>query len=99
MPRHKRLNVAGGIYHVIARGLERREIFKDDADRSEFIRRLEKSLQVQINTLPGRRISQRTCALRTFKPAQVRYVKRHRIIKQLSMERALRSYGKPEIRL
>jgi REP element-mobilizing transposase RayT len=41
MPRHKRLEIPDGIYHVIQRGIERREIFKDDADREEFLRRLE----------------------------------------------------------
>lgn len=45
MPRHRRLEIAGGIYHVIARGLERRAIFKDDQDREEFLRRLEEGLK------------------------------------------------------
>ncbi len=40
MPRHKRLNFPGCIYHVITRGLERRDIFTDDYDRCEFINRL-----------------------------------------------------------
>lgn len=44
MPRHKRLELAGCIYHVIQRGIERREIFKDDADRKEFLRRFEEAL-------------------------------------------------------
>jgi len=45
MPRQGRINIEGGIYHVIQRGIERREIFKDDADREEFIRRLEEGLK------------------------------------------------------
>jgi putative transposase len=44
MPRHARLQVAGGIYHVIQRGIERKEIFCDDADRKEFVRRLSEGL-------------------------------------------------------
>jgi len=44
MPRSKRINVAGGVYHVITRGIERREIFKDDTDRKEFLSRLTASL-------------------------------------------------------
>src|SRR3989339_835354 len=40
MPRQGRINIEGGIYHVIQRGKERREIFKDDADREEFLGRL-----------------------------------------------------------
>ncbi len=39
------MELPGAIYHVIVRGLERREIYKDDADRKEFLRRLEKGLQ------------------------------------------------------
>ncbi|MCQ9206133.1 MAG: transposase [Omnitrophica bacterium] len=45
MPRGKRLNITGGVYHVITRGLERKEIFKDDVDRREFLTRLEDSLK------------------------------------------------------
>ncbi|MFH1260200.1 MAG: transposase [Elusimicrobiota bacterium] len=41
MPRHRRLEIPGAVYHVITRGLERREIFKDDQDREEFLSRLE----------------------------------------------------------
>ena len=44
MPRHRRLEIPAAVYHVIARGLERREIFKDNADREEFLRRLAESL-------------------------------------------------------
>ena len=44
MPRHRRLEIPSAVYHVIARGLERREIFKDNADREEFLRRLAESL-------------------------------------------------------
>ena len=45
MPRYRRLEVAGGIYHVIARGIERRVIFIDNHDRKEFIRRLKEGLE------------------------------------------------------
>ena len=45
MPRHARLNISGGIYHVITRGLERRKIFKDNQDREEFLFRLEAALE------------------------------------------------------
>ena len=44
MPRHRRLEIPSAVYHVIARGLERRAIFKDNADREEFLRRLAESL-------------------------------------------------------
>ncbi|MDD5132042.1 MAG: transposase [bacterium] len=45
MPRDKRLELPGAVYHVIVRGLERREIYKDATDRKEFLRRLEKGLR------------------------------------------------------
>ena len=36
-----RLDVEGGLCHVIARGVERRPIFRDDTDRQGFLRRLQ----------------------------------------------------------
>jgi len=33
MPRQARLDAPGLLQHVMARGIERREIFKDDQDR------------------------------------------------------------------
>jgi hypothetical protein len=32
MPRGPRLDVEGGVYHVMALGVERRAIFRDDTD-------------------------------------------------------------------
>ena len=40
MPRQARLDLPGLVYHVIARGVERREIFRDDLDRERFLERL-----------------------------------------------------------
>lgn len=37
MPRPLRLLIPGGLYHVTARGNERRAIFRDDADRERFL--------------------------------------------------------------
>lgn len=45
MPRKPRIDIAGLLYHVMVRGIERREIFKDDNDRENFISRFEKSLE------------------------------------------------------
>lgn len=42
MPRHGRINIEGGVYHVI----EWRKIFVDEADREEFVRRLAKGLEL-----------------------------------------------------
>jgi len=40
MPRHPRLDSPGILQHVMARGIERRKIFKDDKDRKSFLARL-----------------------------------------------------------
>ena len=40
MPRLARLDAIGVLQHVIARGIERREIFTDDKDRQSFLDRL-----------------------------------------------------------
>jgi REP-associated tyrosine transposase len=40
MARPLRLEVAGGLYHVIVRGNERKAIFRDDTDRSKYLERL-----------------------------------------------------------
>jgi len=40
MPRQARLDAPGLLQHVMARGIERKEIFKDDRDRQSFLERL-----------------------------------------------------------
>lgn len=40
MPRQARIDAPDAMHHVIARGIERRAIFEDDADRTDFVRRL-----------------------------------------------------------
>lgn len=40
MSRAPRIEIAGGVYHVIARGNERRDIFRDDSDRHLYLARL-----------------------------------------------------------
>ncbi|MFZ1984680.1 MAG: transposase [Desulfatitalea sp.] len=44
MPRRARVDAPGALHHVIIRGIERRAIFKGDADRDEFIDRLGNNL-------------------------------------------------------
>ena len=46
MPRQRRLEIIGMIYHIISRGIERRKIFRDNKDKNEFINRLNKSLKL-----------------------------------------------------
>jgi len=40
MPRKARLDAAGALHHVIARGIEQRTIFVDNVDRERFLERL-----------------------------------------------------------
>jgi putative transposase len=40
MPRKSRIDAPGALHHIIARGIARKEIFKDDADRDNFLDRL-----------------------------------------------------------
>jgi REP element-mobilizing transposase RayT len=40
MPRKSRIDAAGALHHIIARGIEGAKIFKDDADRQYFLDRL-----------------------------------------------------------
>ncbi len=40
MPRQARLDLPDLVYHVIARGIDRGEIFRDDRDRESFLARL-----------------------------------------------------------
>jgi len=42
MPRLARLDAPGVLHHVIGRGIERKKIFLNDKDRSDFIARLAK---------------------------------------------------------
>ncbi|MDA8141705.1 MAG: transposase [Desulfobacteraceae bacterium] len=40
MPRKARIDAAGVLHHIIARGIERRKIFIDDQDRYDFLERI-----------------------------------------------------------
>ena len=40
MPRKSRIDTPGALHHIIARGIERRPIFRDDQDRDDFLKRL-----------------------------------------------------------
>ncbi|MBI1883610.1 MAG: transposase [Chlamydiae bacterium] len=45
MPRHRRLNLSGAVYHVITRGIERRDIFLDSLDYNQFLSRMAQALE------------------------------------------------------
>jgi REP element-mobilizing transposase RayT len=40
MPRQSRIDTTGALHHIIARGIERRNIFEDDQDRFDFLKNL-----------------------------------------------------------
>lgn len=40
MPRQSRIDAPGAVHHIIVRGIERKKIFRDDADRVKFLERL-----------------------------------------------------------
>lgn len=40
MPRQARIDAPGAVHHIIARGIERGEIFRDDQDRDAFLKKL-----------------------------------------------------------
>ena len=44
MPRSARLDSPSALHHIMIRGIERRQIFKDNNDRDDFLGRLEKLL-------------------------------------------------------
>ncbi|MBI4495623.1 MAG: transposase, partial [Deltaproteobacteria bacterium] len=44
MPRKARIDMLGGLQHLIVRGIERRKIFQDNFDRDAFLERLGKIL-------------------------------------------------------
>ncbi len=45
MPRQSRIDFPGALHHIMARGIEKRLIFNDNADRTNFIKRLGDVLQ------------------------------------------------------
>jgi len=45
MPRNARIDAPGALHHIIVRGIERRNIFKDNTDRNRFLERLGSVLQ------------------------------------------------------
>jgi REP element-mobilizing transposase RayT len=44
MPRKSRIDAPGALHHIVARGIERKAIFRDDRDRDSFLKRLGNNL-------------------------------------------------------
>ena len=45
MSRKARIDAPGALHHIIARGIEKRDIFRDDNDRENFLERLGKIIE------------------------------------------------------
>jgi len=45
MPRRSRIDAPGALHHIIARGIERKAIFRDEQDRADLLARLEANLE------------------------------------------------------
>jgi hypothetical protein len=41
MSRKARIDAPGALHHIIIRGIERKAVFKDSADRNNFLERLD----------------------------------------------------------
>ncbi len=46
MPRKSRIDAAGALHHIIARGIDRGKIFQDPTDKRNFLKRLAEILNV-----------------------------------------------------
>ena len=44
MPRRSRIDAPGALHHIIVRGIDGKSIFKDDADKDNFLERLKNTL-------------------------------------------------------
>ena len=44
MPRRSRIDAPGALHHIIVRGIDKKNIFKDDADKDNFLERLKNIL-------------------------------------------------------
>jgi REP element-mobilizing transposase RayT len=53
MPRYPRLDAPGTLHHVIARGIEKSPIVRDDHDREAFVARLGDTVQITGTTVYG----------------------------------------------
>src|SRR5262249_13828689 len=51
MPRGPRLDAPGVLQHVMARGIERRLLFRDDQDRQDFLHRVEMLVEARAFTI------------------------------------------------
>ena len=48
MPRQARLDVAGALHHIMVRGIDKSNIFRDTQDKARFLERLGQNVQVRL---------------------------------------------------
>jgi hypothetical protein len=58
MPRKARLDAPGALHYVIARGIEKRDIFWDDCHRSNFLNRISQS-SISMSVHRGKQMAER----------------------------------------
>ena len=46
MPRRPRLDISGALHHIMVRGIDRADIFRDDEDRHGFLKKLEELIVI-----------------------------------------------------
>jgi len=46
MPRFARIKSITGIYHIMLRGIDKRDIFLDDEDRTKFLENMNKAKEI-----------------------------------------------------
>lgn len=56
MPRRARIDAPGAVHHIIARGIERRNIFYDDQDRDAYLKELVR--HIHLNPLRARVVTE-----------------------------------------
>ena len=79
MPRSARLDAPGVLHHIMIRGIERRNIFRDNRDREDFLVRLE-------NLLPE---TQTSCYAWAFLPNHAHFLFRTGMIPIATLMRRL----------
>ena len=45
MPRHARLDAPGALHHIMVRGIDKSNIFRDEEDKTRFLERLGQTVQ------------------------------------------------------
>ena len=45
MPRQARLDVPGALHHIMVRGIDKTDIFRDDEDKARFLERLGQNVE------------------------------------------------------